>query len=122
MDCSMSGFPVLHYLLDFAQIYVHWVGDAFQPFHLLSLPSPPALNALMQFINNLILTTILKHNYFTYLQNYYYFTYEKPEVQSQNNLPQEDSSWEAEWEIKSGQSVPIFKYDVFVQFFLSNAC
>ena len=23
MDCSMSGFPVLHYLLDFAQIHVH---------------------------------------------------------------------------------------------------
>ena len=24
MDCSMPGFPVLHYLLDFAQIRVHW--------------------------------------------------------------------------------------------------
>ena len=22
-DCSVSGFPVLHYLLEFAQIYVH---------------------------------------------------------------------------------------------------
>ena len=26
MDCSMPGFPVLHYLLDFAQTHVHWVG------------------------------------------------------------------------------------------------
>ena len=23
MDCSMPGFPVLHYLLEFAQIHVH---------------------------------------------------------------------------------------------------
>ena len=28
MDCSMSGFPVLHYLPEFAQIHVHWIGDA----------------------------------------------------------------------------------------------
>ena len=27
MDCSMPGFPVLHYLLEFAQIHVHWVGE-----------------------------------------------------------------------------------------------
>ena len=28
MDCSMTGFHVLHYLLEFAQIHVHWVIDA----------------------------------------------------------------------------------------------
>ena len=28
MDCSMPGFPVLHYLLEFAQTHVHWVKDA----------------------------------------------------------------------------------------------
>ena len=28
MDCSTSGFPVLHYLPEFAQIYAHWVDDA----------------------------------------------------------------------------------------------
>ena len=27
MDCSTPGFPVLHYLSEFAQIHVHWVGD-----------------------------------------------------------------------------------------------
>ena len=27
MDCSTSGFPVLHYLLVFAQIHIHWVSD-----------------------------------------------------------------------------------------------
>ena len=43
-DCSMPGFPVLHYLPEFAQTHVHWVSDAIQPFHPLSPPSPPALN------------------------------------------------------------------------------
>ena len=28
MDCSMPGFPVLHYLLELAQIGVHLVNDA----------------------------------------------------------------------------------------------
>ena len=28
MDCTTPGFPLLLYLLKFAQIYVHWVGDA----------------------------------------------------------------------------------------------
>ena len=28
MDCSTPGSPVLHYLLEFAQIHVHWVSDA----------------------------------------------------------------------------------------------
>ena len=40
MDCSMPGFPVLHYLPEFAQTHVHWVGDAIQSSHSLSPPSP----------------------------------------------------------------------------------
>ena len=44
MDCSMPGFPVLHQLLEPAQTHVHRVGDAIQPSHPLSFPSPPALN------------------------------------------------------------------------------
>ena len=41
MDYSKPGFPVLHCHLEFAQIHVHWVGDAIQPSHppLLLLPS-----------------------------------------------------------------------------------
>ena len=31
MDCSVPGFPVLHYLLEFAQTHVHWVDAAIQP-------------------------------------------------------------------------------------------
>ena len=44
MDRSMSGFPVLHHLPQFAQTHVHRVGDAIQPSHPLSSPSPPALS------------------------------------------------------------------------------
>ena len=40
MDCSRSGFPVLHHLLEFAQTHVHWVGDAIQQSCLLLSPSP----------------------------------------------------------------------------------
>ena len=43
MDCSTPGFPVLHYLQEFAQTQDHWVNDAIQPSHfccpLLLLPS-----------------------------------------------------------------------------------
>ena len=31
MDCTTTGFPVLHYLLEFVQTRVHWVNDAIQP-------------------------------------------------------------------------------------------
>ena len=44
MDCSMPGFPVLHYLPEFAQTQVHGVGDAIQLSHPLSPPSLPALS------------------------------------------------------------------------------
>ena len=44
MDCSTPGFPVLHQLLELAQIHVHQVGDAIQPSHPLLSSSPPALN------------------------------------------------------------------------------
>ena len=43
MDCSISGLPVHNQLPQFTQTHVHWVGDAIQPSHPLSSPSPPAL-------------------------------------------------------------------------------
>ena len=30
MDCSTSGLPVFHYLLEFPQVHIHWIGDALQ--------------------------------------------------------------------------------------------
>ena len=44
MDYSTPGFPVHHQLPEFAQTHVHRVGDAIQPSHPLSPPSPPAFN------------------------------------------------------------------------------
>ena len=38
MDSSLPGFHVLHYLTEFAQTHIHWVGD------IMSFPSPPACN------------------------------------------------------------------------------
>ena len=42
--CSVPGSPVLHHLPELSQTRVHWLGDAIQPFHPLSSPSPPAFN------------------------------------------------------------------------------
>ena len=39
---SMPGLPVHHQFPEFIQTHVHWVGDAIQPSHPLSSPSPPA--------------------------------------------------------------------------------
>jgi len=44
MNRSTPGLPVHHQHLEFTQTHVHRVGDAIQPSHPLSSPSPPALN------------------------------------------------------------------------------
>ena len=44
MNHSMPGLPVHHQRPEFTQTHVHRVGDAIQPSHPLSSPSPPALN------------------------------------------------------------------------------
>ena len=44
MKHSTPGLPVHHQLPESTQTHVHRVGDAIQPSHPLSSPSPPALN------------------------------------------------------------------------------
>ena len=44
MDCSTPGLSVHHQLLELGQTHVHHIGDAIQPSHPLSSPSPPAFN------------------------------------------------------------------------------
>ena len=44
MDCSMPGLPVHHQVAELAQTQVPWVGDAVQPSHPLSSPSPSTFN------------------------------------------------------------------------------
>ena len=57
MNCSTPGLPVHHQLLEFTQTLVHRVGDAIQPSHPLSSPSPPAPSpsqhqGLFQWVNS----------------------------------------------------------------------
>ena len=44
MNLSTPGLPVHHQLQEFIQTHVHQVGDAIQPSHPLSSPSPPVPN------------------------------------------------------------------------------
>ena len=44
MNHSTPGLPVHHQLSESTQTHVNRVGDAIQPSHLLSSPSPPAFN------------------------------------------------------------------------------
>ena len=44
MNRSTPSLPVHHQLPESTQTRVHWVGDAIQPSHPLSSPSPPAPN------------------------------------------------------------------------------
>ena len=81
MDCSTPGFPVLHYLSEFAQTHVHWVSDAIQPSHPLSPPSPPALSpsqhqGLFQWVSSLhqvVKVLELQHQSFQWIFRVYFF-------------------------------------------------
>ena len=44
INCSTPGLPVHLQLPEFTQTHFHRVGDALQPSHPLSSPSPPAPN------------------------------------------------------------------------------
>ena len=57
MNCNTPGLPVHHQLPEFTHTLVHRVGDAIQPSHPLSSPSPPAPNpyqhqSLFQWVNS----------------------------------------------------------------------
>ena len=47
MDCSTPGFPVPHYLPEFAQTHAPWVGDAIQPSYPLSSGNLPLIILLL---------------------------------------------------------------------------
>ena len=77
MDCSMPGLPVHHQLPEFTQSHAHWVGDAIQPSHPLSSPSPPPFNLfqhqiLFQWVSSLhqvakVLEFQLQHQSFQWI-------------------------------------------------------
>ena len=58
MNRSTPGLPIHHQLPEFTQTNIHWVGDAIQPSHPLSSPSPPTFNlsqhqGLFQWVSSL---------------------------------------------------------------------
>ena len=57
IDCSTPGFPILHHLLEFAQIHVHWVGDTIQPSDPLLPPSPQSFSASGSFPKSWLFAT-----------------------------------------------------------------
>ena len=57
VNCSTTGFAVLHYLSEFAQTHVHSVSDAIQPSHSLPSPSLLALNLYQSFPMSWLLTS-----------------------------------------------------------------
>ena len=88
IDCSVQslshvwlfatpGLPVHHQLTEFTQTHVHWVGDAIQPSHPLSSPSPPTFNlsqhqGLFQWVSSLhqvakVLELQLQHQSFQWI-------------------------------------------------------
>ena len=76
MNRSTPGLPVHHQLPEFTPT-LHWVGDAIQPSHPLSSPSPPAFNlsqyqGLFQWVSSLhqvakILEFQLQHQSFQWI-------------------------------------------------------
>ena len=73
----MPGFPVQHQLLKLTQTHVHRVGDAIEPSHPLSSPSPPIFNlsqhqGLFQWVSSLhqvakVLEFHLQHQSFQWI-------------------------------------------------------
>ena len=92
-DYSTLGFPVHHQLPELIQTHVHGVGDAIQPSHPLSSPSPPACDlsqhqCLFQWVSSLhqvakVLELQLQHKSFqwifrtNFLQDWLYFNNNK---------------------------------------------
>ena len=83
MNHSMPGLPVHHQIPEFTQTHVHQVGDAIQPSHPLSSPSPPALSlsqhqGLFQWVNSShqvarVLEFQLQHQSFQWTPRSYLF-------------------------------------------------
>ena len=78
MEYSPPGFPILQYLLEFAQIRVYWVSDAIQPSY--PLPPPPALSlfphqGLFQWVCSSILgeDKLVLSNWLIFVLNLYKF-------------------------------------------------
>ena len=62
MNHSTPGLPVHHRLLEFTQTHIHRVGDAIQPSHPLSSPSPPAPNPSQLTVREVQIKTTMRYH------------------------------------------------------------
>ena len=91
MDCSTPGFPVHHQLLESTPTHAHWVGDAIQPSHPLSSPSPPTFSSHLQsfpyhifsYLSSLLSVSPLKMYNSGKLKNHICFAYSYPQYLNQ---------------------------------------
>ena len=77
MDYTTPSHPIHYQLLELTQPHVYWVGDAIQPSHPLSFPSPPTFNlsqrqGLFQWVSSLhqvakVLEFQLQHQSFQWI-------------------------------------------------------
>ena len=63
MDCSTPGFPVLHHLLEFTQIHVHWVNDTSNHLILYHCLLPPWVFPSIKVFSNELALLIRWPNY-----------------------------------------------------------
>ena len=66
MDCSITGFPVLHCLLELAQTLVRWVGDAIQLIICRLLFLPSIFPSIRVFSNESVLHVIGRPEYWCF--------------------------------------------------------
>ena len=63
-----NSWSLNHQLLEFTKTHVHWVGDATQPSHPLSSPSPPTFNLSQHRVfSNLSVLPIRWPNYWSFI-------------------------------------------------------
>ena len=107
MDCSTTGLPVLHYLLELVQTHIHRVSDVIQPSHPLSSPFPLAFNpsqhqGLFQWVDSthqLVKLLELQNQFFQWLyrvDSLYYWVVWSPFSSNDSQescIPVVDSFW-----------------------------
>ena len=112
MDCNTPDLPVPHHLLEFAQVHVHWTGDAIQPSHPL-MPSSSSFNLsqhqdLFQGVGSLhqmakVLMLQLQHQSFQWLfrvdflqdwLTFLKFNIQKMKIMASGPI----TSWQIDWE------------------------
>ena len=101
--CSTPGFPVFHYLLEFAQTHVHWVSDALQPSHpllplLLLLSTFPSIRVFSRICSILQQLPVPKKQTPPYLNIRFYVVdgYTQGNSSTETKIRKSNSNWNSD--------------------------